>query len=302
MWPLCGLRVKQTTVQHKLPSSHHFGKPKSLATRMRNIDGFIQKEFVFDSLHKVQQTIFCGLSARKARIFSSVSSCKSLLDSRVDLKLPATSLANNTIYTLHTEIGYTPQCNSNPSLHVTLNLLVDMCHPSTFLSFLHVSNSTSSVLSPQKRFMTLVCQMRHGDQVALGSTAGGYHPTNCKQLLELSFIQDLVWKSMEHINISTRQFLLVVLFLIMLWKSSQIFRSGTLEGQVLATLFYPTAPSAKSSAWVLRHSSKACVTSQASVASCREEMVAPYPYPSVRDKQIESHLELNEEWGEQSAS
>lgn len=48
-----------------------------------------------------------------------------------------------------------------------------MCHPSTFLSFLHVINSTSSVLSPQKRFMTLVCQMRHGDQVALGSTAGG---------------------------------------------------------------------------------------------------------------------------------
>lgn len=102
MWPLCGLRVKQTTVQQKLPSSHHFGKPKSLATRMRNIDGFIQKEFVFDPLHKVQQTIFCGLSARKARIFSSVSSCKSLLDSRVDLKLPATLLANNTIYILHT--------------------------------------------------------------------------------------------------------------------------------------------------------------------------------------------------------
>jgi len=74
---------------------------------MRNIDGFIQKEFVFDPLHKVQQTIFCGLSARNARIFSSVSSCKSLLDSRVDLKLPATSLANNTIYILHTEIGYT---------------------------------------------------------------------------------------------------------------------------------------------------------------------------------------------------
>lgn len=52
MWPLCGLQVKQTTVQQKLPSSHHFGKPKSLATRMRNIDGFIQKEFVFDPLHK----------------------------------------------------------------------------------------------------------------------------------------------------------------------------------------------------------------------------------------------------------
>lgn len=79
----------------------------------------------------------------------------------------------------------------------------------------------------------------------------------------------------------------MVLLLIILWKSSPIFRLGTLEGQVLrvvwsTTLFYPTAPSAKSSAWVLRHSSKACVTSQASVASCREEMVAPYPYPSVK--------------------
>ena len=148
-------------------------------------------------------------------------------------------------------------------------------------------NTTSSVLSPEKRFMTLVCQVRYGDQVALGYTlTENSFWTSC-------FIEDLVWKSIEHTNRSTRQFPLVLLLTINIWKSAPIFQLATLDGQVVGVVWsaqifvHPTAPSAKSSAWVLRHSSKACVTSQASVASCRE-MVAPYPHPSSRDNQIDS--------------
>ncbi len=126
---------------------------------------------------------------------------------------------------MHNEIGYTSQCISNSNLHLTLDLLVDMCHPSTFLSLLRVIqgfntfaviickwnmyNNTSSVLSPEKRFMTLVCQVRYGDQVALGY-APGASSTNWKTASGPLLHRGPSVK-IEHINISTRQFPLVLL-------------------------------------------------------------------------------------------
>lgn len=202
---------------------------------------------------KVQQTIFCGLSARKARMFSSVSSCKSLISNLKSwhpcrLRLEAACNFIRKQYNLmHNEIGYTM---IHTTMYFKLKFTFDPQPFSGYVSSFNFPifpasypkdskhaqlNRTSSVLSPEKRFMTLVCQMRHGDQVALGSTNWGIHLP-----IANSFWVTLLhwgWKCVK-IN-GTHQYINQAVSLggaianYALKKSSPIFRLGTLEGQAL---------------------------------------------------------------------